>query len=175
MEGFVLNHPIALTIIFSYVLSSSPCSAQNTSCSFLSNFITLNRCILNAFDVNDAFWMWFIKYTFNCKTCIEDIILLRSVTAQMIPEASDKSCFWKRECKVQMATKRLRRQWNLKFAGRVLTHNNVPIIWESESCHLQSVYHSSKTSASGIGPQERKALTVKATTIVSPTGQTVEN
>lgn len=172
MESFVSKHPIALTIIFSYVISPSLCSVQNSSCSFLANFVTLNWCIKDAFDVNDSFWMWFIKYTFNCKTCIEDIVLLRSVTAQMMPAANEKSCFWKRECKVQMATRRLRRQWSLKFAGRVLTHNNVPIVWESESCQQLTVYRSPNSVTSKIGPPECKDSAPEATAIISPTGQT---
>lgn len=171
MESFVSKHPIALTIIFSYVISPSRCDVQNGSCSFLSNFISLNRSILDAFDVNDAFWMWFIKYTFDCKTCIEDIILLRSVTAQMIPDVNEKYCFWKRECKVQMATRRLRRQWSLKFAGRVLTHNYVPIIWESDSSRQLTVFRTSKTNASRKVKREGKAPVTAAATITSPAGQ----
>ena len=177
MESFVSKHPIALTIIFSYVISPSRCDVQNGSCSFLTNFISLNRSILEAFDVNDAFWMWFIKYTFDCKTCIEDIILLRSVTAQMIPNVNEKFCFWKRECKVQMATRRLRRQWSLKFAGRVLTHNYVPIIWESDSSRQLTVFRSSKTNASGKAKQEGKgkAAVTAAATMASPAGQLDQN
>ena len=37
------------------------------------------------------------------------------------------TCFWKKECSAQLANKRMRRQWNVKFSNRVLVHQSVPI------------------------------------------------
>ena len=45
---------------------------------------------------------------------------------------TERWCFWKKECKVQIAARRLRRQWSVKFASRVLTNRNIPIVWDNE-------------------------------------------
>lgn len=135
------KQPIALTVIFSFLLSS--CDGENQLLCRqpeLINFIYLNRAISDAFDVNETFWLWYINYAFNCRTCIADGIRLKKVTSKIIPRSSDNFCFWKRECKVQIANRRLRRQWSIKFANRVLTHNNVPIIWEEEPTHKLIAY-----------------------------------
>lgn len=133
MDDFVTKQPVALTIIFSYLLSSS--NGQNQIlCRYpeVVNFILLNRAISDSFDINETFWLWYINHAFNCKICIKDGLRLKASVENMAQPIADRWCFWKKECKVQVAARRLRRQWSVKFASRVLTHRNVPIVWDKE-------------------------------------------
>jgi hypothetical protein len=133
MDVFVTKQPVALTIIFSYLLSSSN-GPNQILCRHpeVVNFILLNRAISDSFDSNETFWLWYINYAFNCKVCIKDGLRLKGSIENMALQTIDRWCFWKKECKVQVAARRLRRQWSVKFASRVLTHRNVPIVWDSE-------------------------------------------
>ena len=133
MDEFIKKQPVALTIIFSYLLPSS--NGQNQIlCRHpeVVNFILLNRAINDSFDSNETFWLWYINYVFNCKVCIKDGLRLKGSIENMALPTIDRWCFWKKECKVQVAARRLRRQWSVKFASRVLTHRNVPIVWDKE-------------------------------------------
>ena len=37
------------------------------------------------------------------------------------------SSYWKKECEIQYANKRIRNQWSVKFSSRVLINPNIPI------------------------------------------------
>lgn len=133
MDLFVSKQPVTLTVIFSYLLSIPDGTNQSVNSQpELQNFLLVNKAIHQSFDSNDTFWLWYIYYVFNCEICLQDSHRLRrtieKITIEQHPFSPCSSCFWKNEYAVQLANKRLRRQWSVKFSSRVLIHRNIPII-----------------------------------------------
>ena len=146
MDVFCSKQSIALTVIFSYLISLP--NGENQAVSSqpeLQKFLILNKMIYQSFNLNETFWLWYIYYVFKCDLCLADAHNLNNATEKLklnrrnsnlkTSKTSEKSeklfskcCFWKRECKIQYANRRIRRQWCIKFSSRVLTHKNVPII-----------------------------------------------
>ena len=146
MDVFCSKQSIALTVIFSYLISLP--NGENQAVSSqpeLQKFLILNKMIYQSFNLNETFWLWYIYYVFKCDLCLADAHNLNhateklklnrrnsysktSKTSEKTEKSFTKCCFWKKECKIQYANRRIRRQWCIKFSSRVLTHKNVPII-----------------------------------------------
>jgi hypothetical protein len=123
MEDFLLKHPIALTVIFLFLIPSKDSPQIDRDRCDLRNIIILNKKIHKSFFYNDIFWLWYIKFQFDCDICTEDGQKLKSFLNEDVMVNPDSGSFWRRECKVQLANKRLRRQWCVKFSNRVLLYH----------------------------------------------------
>lgn len=71
MNLFVENQPIALTIIFSYLLPSSNRS-QTIRLADLYNFIVSGSTIQKSFATNNSFWLWLLEHKLDCILCIRE-------------------------------------------------------------------------------------------------------
>ena len=128
------GQPIALTIIFSYLLYRPSGPKGTVSCQLvMRQFLSLNKMIHESFALNETFWMWYLYFVFNCDICLNDTWRLYEITKRMTPNPYAQCCFWKKECKVQFSNRRLYRQWHVKFSNRVFIRKNIPII-EFRSC-----------------------------------------
>lgn len=71
MNLFVEKQPIALAIIFSYLLPSSNHS-QTIRLTDVYNFIVSGSTIQKSFAINNLFWLWLLEHKLDCKLCIKE-------------------------------------------------------------------------------------------------------
>ena len=129
MDIFMSGQPIALTIIFSYLLYRPSGQNGTVSCQLvMRQFLSLNKMIHESFALNEMFWMWYLYFVSNCDICLNDAWRLYEITKRITPNPYARCCFWKKECQVQFANRRLYRQWHVKFSNRVFIRKNIPII-----------------------------------------------
>ena len=84
MDVFCSKQSIALTVIFSYLISLP--NGENQAVSSqpeLQKFLILNKMIYQSFNLNETFWLWYIYYVFKCDLCLADAHNLNNATEKL--------------------------------------------------------------------------------------------
>ncbi len=81
-----------------------------------SVFFATSKVDRENFMSNDSFWFWFAHRTICCETCWLEAQVCKIYVSNAIH-------FWSKMCRTFAAQRRIRRQWRISFASRLMVRN----------------------------------------------------